>query len=419
MSYSESGLQPMKPLSQSLKKYHWLMLIKGLTGLEIFTTPVLTLFFMNHVGLSFTDFAAYEAFIFMASAILEIPTGIISDLYGRKNIFLVGQFLYVFTMALLIISPSTITILISALTYPLGSSFASGNLESITFTEFEKEGQIDFYRKSLRKINTLSLIAAALAALLGGYLASKQIILPMIIDLLLMVGTTIFAWIVIKEETNLEKATSSDIFTKVKTIMTNGFLELIGNRRFLLFSILMGLLFAISRGVFISYQPLLKTLSFDVKEIGLIFSTFGFIAALASHIYGLFDAKLKLSENHQILFLISLFLFSAIMGFFLPPIIAVTIIIFTHQIARGIYSPIYVCGINLRVPSSHSSRTSLFSASFLITTLFTSIVIMLQGFLQNHISLLASVLTIALLFSIAAFISHIIEQKQQPHKRMH
>lgn len=80
------------------------------------------------------------SFIPLATAIMEIPTGVIGDIIGRKNIFRLTFFSFFASSLILIFSPNIFFIFFSYFLEALGYSFYSGNTESIVYEASVKDG---------------------------------------------------------------------------------------------------------------------------------------------------------------------------------------------------------------------------------------------------------------------------------------
>ncbi|MDK2903801.1 MAG: hypothetical protein PWQ93_1720, partial [Clostridiales bacterium] len=79
-------------------------------------------------------------FVPLGTAILEIPTGIIGDVLGRKAVLRLTFISFFIAMILILFAPNVIFIFIGYIFEALGYSFYSGNTESIIYEASLKEG---------------------------------------------------------------------------------------------------------------------------------------------------------------------------------------------------------------------------------------------------------------------------------------
>jgi len=86
-----------------LNRLQWFLMINSALGIEYLFAPVMTIFYLNYVGLSFSAFSFFIASIFLLNVILEVPTGVISDTIGRKRAYVLAGFFYLAAMLILIV----------------------------------------------------------------------------------------------------------------------------------------------------------------------------------------------------------------------------------------------------------------------------------------------------------------------------
>lgn len=127
--------------------------------------------YLQHLRFSLAAISAFLLAYQLCKFIFEIPTGFLSDKYGRKvvgQIGLVGMILY---YALLLLRPNTILMVVALAMRGISESCISGSLESLFIDSLPKEG--------LARYNALErfcfYMANGVSALLGGVLIGAQL----------------------------------------------------------------------------------------------------------------------------------------------------------------------------------------------------------------------------------------------------
>ncbi|KKR48090.1 MAG: hypothetical protein UT85_C0042G0003 [Candidatus Levybacteria bacterium GW2011_GWA2_40_16] len=149
--------------------------IKLLTWFNFFTdfklyAPVAIIYFSQVSG-SFALGMAIFSIAMVSSALFEIPTGIFSDMIGRKKTVILGAISAVLYVVFYALGTSFIFLAIGALFEGLSRSFYSGNNDALLHDSLSSEKQEHLYEKYLGRINAMFQIALAISAVLGGVIA--------------------------------------------------------------------------------------------------------------------------------------------------------------------------------------------------------------------------------------------------------
>ncbi len=131
--------------------------------------------FLVEKGLSYTEigvlYAAREIFI----NVLEIPSGIIADSYGRKNSLVLSFFAYILSFLLFYFSVNFIGFFFAFLLYGLGEAFRSGTHKGMIMEYLKLKGQghlkVNYYghtRSWSQKGSALSSLIAGVVVFYSG-----------------------------------------------------------------------------------------------------------------------------------------------------------------------------------------------------------------------------------------------------------
>ena len=181
--------------------------IKLLTWFNFFTdfklyAPVAIIYFSQVSG-SFALGMAVFSIATVSSAFFEIPTGIFSDMIGRKKTVILGAFFAVLYVVLYALGASFIFLAIGALLEGLSRSFYSGNNDALLHDSLSSEKQEHLYEKYLGRIGAMFQIALATSAVLGGVIAYWSFPLVMWLSVIPQIICLILAFKIIEPRAHI------------------------------------------------------------------------------------------------------------------------------------------------------------------------------------------------------------------------
>lgn len=128
------------------------------------------LLFLAEKGMSVTEIALYQALFNIATVVLELPTGLIGDFFGKKFSIQVGVLLLFFHTAgmLLISGPFLVALsLVEALAY----SLQSGSEQALLYEIARNAGQGERFLTINARLLAAQSIATGVAIVLGSFIA--------------------------------------------------------------------------------------------------------------------------------------------------------------------------------------------------------------------------------------------------------
>lgn len=156
--------------------------------------------FTNYVGLSFAEWI-----MVLTIFLTEVPTGAVADLLGRKNTLIMAFLVMGLGNLLMGSATNFATIIMSVVGCSLGVSLFSGSLEALMFDSLKQENQEQKFDQVLANTRTISLIGAALASLLGGWLYTINPRLPFLLMGLIFLLTILPALFLVEPKIDSEK----------------------------------------------------------------------------------------------------------------------------------------------------------------------------------------------------------------------
>ncbi|MDP2632190.1 MAG: MFS transporter [Candidatus Curtissbacteria bacterium] len=143
-----------------------------------FYLPIQLVYFSKVTG-SYSLAASVISAALISSAALEVPTGIFSDLIGRKKTIVLGTLCAIVAVTLYAIGAHYWYLLIGALFEGASKSFFSGNNDAYLHNILAEEGKENEYHHYYGKINSALTLASSTAALASGFLANISFALLM------------------------------------------------------------------------------------------------------------------------------------------------------------------------------------------------------------------------------------------------
>ncbi len=125
-------------------------------------------------GFSLAEIGIAEGVFHIASLLFEIPSGVISDVFGRKKCMILSQCMFILSALLMIFSEGLLGICVSLVASAFGYNFASGTREALAYDSLKVAGQEEKYlayssvEYSIYRISSAcATLCAGLALLLG------------------------------------------------------------------------------------------------------------------------------------------------------------------------------------------------------------------------------------------------------------
>lgn len=138
--------------------------------------PFIILAFLEK-GLDFLDIGLLVGFREIATIVLEIPSGAVADIFGRRRSMIISFIFYIFSFVVFALAGSVVPLMGAMLLFALGDSFRTGTHKAMIFQWLQLEGRLDErtavygFTRSWSKIGSAvsSLVAGGLVLLSGNY----------------------------------------------------------------------------------------------------------------------------------------------------------------------------------------------------------------------------------------------------------
>ena len=159
----------------NIKKIYWIRALKWF----LLAMPVIVPFFESN-GLSMKNIMQLQAIFAASVVVLEIPSGYIGDLLGRKNAMTVGLFIYTIGSGVMAASFGFTDFVFGEILMGIGASLISGSDSALLYDSMLSIGQESEYSRREGQSGAMGNYAEAIAGVIGGFIAAYSIRYPWI-----------------------------------------------------------------------------------------------------------------------------------------------------------------------------------------------------------------------------------------------
>ena len=353
--------------------------------------PVVVLFYQDN-GMGMHEIFVLKAIYSVAIVSMEIPSGWMADVWGRKKTLILGSILGSAGFLLYSFSYGFLAFVIAEIILGVGHSFVSGADSAMLYDSLKAAKKTEKYVKLEGRITSIGNFAEAIAGVVGGFLAAISLRTPFFFQFA-VAAIAIPASIALIEPHN----ESTGKLLTIKKLVANIKIILTKNQN-LRISILLSALTGTTTLTFAwLVQPFFKEIDLPVEMFGIFWTalnlTVGVSSVFAHKIEDFFDKK---STLLIIIVLLAL-------GYFLSGI-SITFwgisFLFLFYIVRGIATPVLKNYIN-QYTESEVRATMLSVRNFIIRIIFAAVGPLL-GWITDNIDLKSAFLLAGALYLISA-----------------
>lgn len=352
-------------------------------------TPILVLFLQaNFLTLQeiFLVFTIGSIFSFL----IEIPTGVIADLYGKRKTIIVGKLVLVGAYLLFGFSNSFWFFVSAQIIYELGNALRSGTETGFVYDYIEqnKKKKIPSYTEVKGKQKFYARIGEAIATTIGGFLAvwfgfNWVFFIATIPAFLNFLVASSFEKI---KESEDKKINFSKTIKHTKDSLKN----LVNNKFLVKLTLNIAIFTGVVAAITTFTQPYMTQAKIPLELFGIIYGVGLGLGALAVRYSYLVEKKIGMIPTINIVTIISV-IPAIILGLGWMSIFGVSLF-FLIIIAENIRSPIANNLFNQKISSKQ--RATLVSTLQLMNSLGKSIILPIAGYLTDAFSIQTAILVL-------------------------
>lgn len=363
--------------------------------------PIIVLFYQDQ-GLSLQDVFILKSIFSVVAVTLEIPSGYLADVWGRKKCLVMGSILFFAGYVCYSFTGTFAAFIIAEILLGIGQTLVNGADSALLYDTTEYYKKEDQYLKYEGRITMIGNFAEAAAGIFGGLLAVYSFRYP-------FYGQAIVAFVGIPASFALQgipalhkiKSTYSQIIGIIRY-------SLFENKRLCYNIMFSGIIGAATLTMAWFIQPLLIHIDMPTGYFGIIWTLLNLTVGISA----LYSDRIEKYFGASKTFLIILFF---IVGGYVALAYNLTywglIVVFVFYIFRGFATPILKGYIN-QIAASNSRATVLSIRNFVIRLMF-AVIAPFVGWLNDFYSLKMALLVCAVIIFIPGLIFLFLQIKQK------
>ncbi len=286
------------PVQSNIWKYY---LATALVHFGFFT-PIIQLFFLDN-NLTITKIAFMGVIWSIVRIILEVPSGILADKWGRKKVYVISSLFAIFQVIMLIYASNYWHFFIASILSAISYSFLSGTNTAMFYDTLKQLKKEDEFEKLWARQHIFQQIPLIIAFVSSGFLYKVSPLLPFQLSLLFLIASLIVV-LTFKEPKYHKPLEDVNVFTHfirtMKFIFKNSFLKTM-----LIFTII----FSVGSDISYGYgQIYLKQLALPVVLFGIAYTFKSMLVTLFANI----APSIRKKINYQGIFALQMILITAL-----------------------------------------------------------------------------------------------------------
>ena len=362
----------------------WLYRIYTIFNEPLFWGPILITSLQNLAGMELSEIYFMESTVLCLCLLLEIPSGALADLIGRKKTVVIGRVFLLANTYFFTVMETPLEAWIGNILWAIGFSLQSGADTALLYDTLANVGKQHEFKKIEGHAIGLRLILMAFCALATGWLASIDLRLPLWIGLPFMAVPLVTALLFTepvqivqysaREQLGLLKQGIYFAARSVEVRWMVGFAALLGTT---------------SKVWFFTYNPYFELVELPLSYYGTVFFSLNVVAWISSHYAH--SVERALGERACVLgMVLCLGVPILLMGYF--PILPFAYLVLVQNVVRGFMRPFVGDYLNRHISSN--IRATVLSVQSSVANLAGIVSLAMFGLLTREYGLLNSLIVL-------------------------
>lgn len=340
-----------------------------------FWLGVWVLFYLSVTN--YSGIGIVESTLFFTAIILEVPTGALADILGKRKTLIISFFMSGLCNIGIAYSTNLNNLLASVVLGGIAMSLYSGAFDALVYDSLLEEKKESTFNKVLSRITSQQLIMMAICSAIGGFLYSYNHQLPFLLCGLFSFAACGLSFLFTEPKCDTEKFSFKNYLKQ----NTEGFKHLFNKNllQIVFFLIIVSSFYALSDEMLDSVLGYEFGLSSQM--LGILFSIIALVAALSSYLSG------KIDKDKDLFYLILTLTGLSALTYLLSPIAGVilgSILLISRTAIMSIHGNYQSSLLNQHISSKYRATT--LSAFNLIKTLPYAISAPLLGIYMQQIT---------------------------------
>ena len=357
-------------------------MLTSIFGEPLFWGAILITTFQKLAHMSLSDIYTLEAVCIVIGFLVDIPTGALSDIVGRKKMLVAGSVFYLFSFLFFAFMSAPWHAWVGNILWAISAALESGTDKAIlqeSCIALKKEDS--FYRKFRGKAQGGRLFLAAFCGPITSWIASYDLRLPMILSIPTLIIPIVCCLKLTEPPHIVRELTAKEQFKQ----MRKGFWETCNNKNILWLTGYACIISVASKIWFFMYNPYFESVGMNISDFGDVFFVLNLLAWLSSR-YGHVVEK-KIGDSGTVWLLIPMIGIPILLMALYPYPTMAYMVIF-QNVVRGIYGPFLdrLTGKYLK----DETRATVMSVQSSTISVAASLSLWAFGYLVNSFGILSS-----------------------------
>jgi MFS family permease len=326
--------------------------------------PIIWLFYEEN-GLTITDLFVIQAIYSVTIALIEIPSGYLADVLGRKKSMVIGTFFGFLGISTYSLSFGFDGFLLAALCLGIGQSFISGSDTALMYDSLVELDRSDDFIKLEGRTISMGNLAEAAAFIIGGFLAEISLRTPFYYQVGIALIGFIIALLLVEPKVHRLDDGKSKPWKNIKKIIHYSIVENNILRAYIFYSAVIG---AATLTMAWFSQPYFKSLDIEIFYFGLIGAGLNLAVAIPAFYAHEIERKINTNTLLSLIFLLIIACYFAVA--YINTLWGLLVLLLFY-ITRGVATPVLRDYMNRQIPSNMRA-TVMSIRSFIIRILFAS-----------------------------------------------
>lgn len=381
-----------KKLESNLK----IMRIHAIFCEPFFWGPILIFTLQDLAHMNLQEIYVLEAVCILISFVIDIPTGALSDMIGRKKMLIIAQILLFISFLFFAFMQNQIHAWCANIFWGVGAAFKSGTDKALlqeTCIALNKDRS--YYRKYIGRAQGYRLLLMAFAAPIATGLASYDLRIPLYASIPTLIIPLVCVFKLSEPPREIKELTITEYAQQMK----EGCVDIWKEKRIIWIIAYACIISIVSKIWFFAYNPYSEIVGVKIVELGFVFFLLNMIAWLSSHFGHVLEKKL--GEKGTMILLIPMMGIPVLLMGLIPIPFMVYMVLF-QNIIRGMYGP-FIDALTEKFLKNETRATMLSVQSSIISV---AAVIALWGFgiSLNKIDLLQGLIILGVTTLVGYFV---------------
>jgi MFS family permease len=342
-----------------IRQYYVLSCLFNAGGMSIISAIYVT--FLIHNGLNLLQVNLVNTVFFLTLFICEIPTGAFADIFGRKTSFVAACGLLSVSMFVYGKSHTFVGFVLAEIIAAVGMTFRSGAFQAWLVDSLKHHGYDGEYNHIFGREGLIRQIGGGIGAVVGSYLAAHDPALPWFVGGTVMAVTTLFAFIIMKEDYFVRGVFSwKRGLTSMRDIALSSVRYGTQHKAVRFILIITGIQIFAVQALNMYWQPFFRNHKVSEQHLGFLYTAMMTALAAGAFIVSRLDCKGK--EKKMIIrsqICTGVLVIAAVL---VPGLPFIVILFIVHEMPRGCLTPLVDSYLQKRIPSAERATIASFCA---------------------------------------------------------